>query len=123
GLTPILADLDGEAGFARGHYFQQDLWAARRIYAVRPRMHLAVGSRLGGFIAHVLTFMPVTVVDIRPLHSMIAGLTFVQGTCTDLAWIRSGSVPSLSSLHAIEHVGLGRYGEPIEPTAWRLALR
>jgi len=32
------------------------------------------------------------------------------------------SVSSLSCLHVIEHVGLGRYGDPIEPGAWLKGL-
>jgi hypothetical protein len=122
-LMPVLTDLDEQAGVADRHYFLQDLWAARKIFAARPRLHIDVGSRIDGFVAHLLTFMPVTVVDIRPLTSDVPGLTFIRGTCTDLSWIRAGSVPSVSSLHAVEHFGLGRYGDPVRVDAWRLAMR
>ncbi|HWF86113.1 MAG TPA: hypothetical protein VG222_14745 [Vicinamibacterales bacterium] len=53
----------------RGHYFHQDLWVAKRIYAARPAAHVDIGSRIDGFVAHLLTFMPVTVIDVRPLDS------------------------------------------------------
>src|SRR6266540_343059 len=91
--------------------------------AVRPRAHIDIGSRVDGFVAHVLTFMPVTVVDIRPLQSDVRGLTFVQGDVCRLASFQTDSIESLSSLHAIEHIGLGRYGDPIAPDGWRDALR
>ena len=78
-VQPMLADFAAPAGSAGGQYFHQDLWAARRIHAARPRSHVDIGSRVDGFVAHVLTFMPVTVLDIRPLESDVRGLTFVQG--------------------------------------------
>ena len=122
-LSPVLTDFDTQAGVVRGHYFHQDLWAARKIFARNPATHLDIGSRIDGFVAHLLTFMPVSVVDIRPLTSTVAGLTFVRGNCLDLNWIASDSVDSLSSLHAVEHFGLGRFGDPLDPTAWHLGMR
>ncbi len=122
-LHPILEDYKAEAGLARGHYFHQDLWAARKIFAARPTRHVDVGSRIDGFVAHLLTFMPVEVIDIRPLQSQVAGLTFIQEDATTLARFADNSLPSLSCLHAVEHFGLGRYGDPIDPTAWEKALR
>jgi hypothetical protein len=122
-MQPVLGDYRAQAGNARGQYFHQDLWAARRIYAARPPMHVDVGSRIDGFVAHVLTFMPVTVIDIRPLESDVEGLTFRQGDMCRLEGFATGSVPSVSSLHAVEHVGLGRYGDPIDPEGCFTALR
>lgn len=112
---PILTDMIDSAGVTGGHYFHQDLWAARKIFARRPAQHLDIGSRTDGFIAHLLTFMPVTVVDIRPLSSNLKGLTFFQDDASHMSNIASDSVPSLSTLHAAEHFGLGRYTDPIDP--------
>jgi SAM-dependent methyltransferase len=121
-IQPMLADFTEQAGHAGGHYFHQDLWAARRIFAVRPSTHVDVGSRIDGFVAHLLTFMPVTVVDIRPLEHVVAGLTFVRGDVCAMRMFGDASIRWLSSLHAIEHIGLGRYGDPVAPDAWRGAL-
>jgi hypothetical protein len=114
---PILTDRYASAGVAQGHYFHQDLWAARKIFQARPPQHIDVGSRIDGFIAHLLTFMPVTVLDIRPLVSATDGLTYLQDDATSLSMLRDNSVSSLSSLHAAEHFGLGRYSDPIDPSA------
>jgi SAM-dependent methyltransferase len=122
-LMPTLTDYTAPAGIARGHYFHQDLWAARRIFARHPAHHVDVGSRIDGFVAHVLTFMPITVIDIRPMDSSVEGLTFAQGDATDLRSIASDTIESLSSLHAVEHIGLGRYGDPIDANGWRAAIR
>jgi len=117
-LYPILGDYAAPAGTASGHYFHQDLWAARKIFAMRPARHVDVGSRVDGFVAHVLTFMPVEVIDVRKLESQVDGLKFVQDDATTLRSIADKSVVSLSSLHAVEHFGLGRYGDPVDPDGW-----
>jgi hypothetical protein len=116
-LFPILSDRGAGAGVAEGHYFHQDLWAARKIFERAPGRHIDIGSRIDGFVAHLLVFMPVTVIDIRPLDSGTSKLSFIQDDATKLAQIESDSIVSLSSLHAAEHFGLGRYSDPIDPLA------
>lgn len=122
-LKPFLLDYSDEAGVASGQYFHQDIWAARKIYEARPSRHVDIGSRVDGFVAHVLCFMPIEVIDIRPLTSSLDGLTFVQADATDLVGIPDASIESLSSLHAVEHFGLGRYSDPIDPTACFRAMK
>ncbi|MCU1370650.1 MAG: methylase involved in ubiquinone/menaquinone biosynthesis [Ilumatobacteraceae bacterium] len=119
---PVLADRGEEAGTAGDQYFQQDLHVARLVLAADPPRHVDVGSRIDGFIAHLLLFRTVEVVDVRPLESTIEGLTFLQGDGTTMAGFADGSVPSLSSLHAVEHFGLGRYGDPLDPAGSAKAL-
>jgi hypothetical protein len=117
-LLPILNDKTASAGTSASHYFIMDLWMARRVVAAKPKRHVDVGSRLDGFLAHVLASgLPVTMVDIRPLPQPPAGLSFVCDDATKLARFAGRSVASLSSLHAAEHFGLGRYGDAVEPGA------
>lgn len=103
-----------QGGSASGHYFWQDLWAAKEIYKRKLTHHYDVGSRIDGFIAHILPFCKVSYVDLRPIKSTIPNLEFIQGSITKLPF-ESNSLPSLSCLHVIEHIGLGRYGDPIDP--------
>jgi SAM-dependent methyltransferase len=114
---PMLSDYRGVAGVARGDYVHQDLWAARRIYRRRPQRHLDIGSRIDGFISHLLVFMDVQVIDILPLESNIKGLQFHRDDATSLASLGDNSVESISSLHVAEHFGLGRYSDPVDPWA------
>jgi hypothetical protein len=112
---PCWHDRREQAGAARDEYFWQDLLVARMIHAARPRRHVDVGSRIDGFVAHVASFRSIEVMDIRPLEVDIPGVVFRQA---DL--MSDGNVPyeltdSLSCLHAIEHFGLGRYGDPLIP--------
>ena len=115
-LFPVYRDRFSEAG-ALGHYFHQDLWAARKIFAARPSRHVDVGSRIDGFVAHCLAFMDVEVVDIRPMPHPPRGMTFKLAAAEHMTGFANDSVPSLSSLHAAEHFGLGRYGDEVDPDA------
>ncbi len=118
-LLPALGDVSDAAG-TTGEYFLADLWVARRVHARRPDRHVDVGSRVDGLVAHLLTFMPVEVVDLRPLESDVEGLRFVHADATDLTGI---DAPSVSSVHALEHFGLGRYGDPLDPLGHVKGLR
>jgi len=121
-LRPYLEDRhDSAANAAQGHYFLQDLWAAQRVYRFKPDQHVDVGSRVDGFVAHVASFCPVQYLDIRPLTTRVPGLTSLQGNLCQLPF-PDKSVRSLSCLHVLEHVGLGRYGDPVEPQAWLKGL-
>lgn len=122
-LYPILNESWQEAGIQNWVYFHQDLWAARKIYCGHPTRHVDVGSRVDGFISHLLIFMPVCLVDIRPLTRGVRGLSVITDDATELRTFETGSIESLSSLHVAEHLGLGRYSDPIDPEAWRRFMK
>jgi SAM-dependent methyltransferase len=122
-LFPIISDRHDTSGLgAKGHYFLQDLWAAQNIALIKPNKHLDVGSSVVGFNAHVASFCAVEFVDIRPLSCRVPNLEWKEGSINRLPY-DSNSVRSLSCLHVIEHVGLGRYGDPIDPDAWLEGLQ
>jgi hypothetical protein len=106
------------SGTAVGHYFHQDLWAAKSIFKTKVNLHVDIASRIDGFVAHLLTFCEVQYVDIRPLDGEVEGLKHVKGSITELPF-ESNSISSLSCLHVIEHIGLGRYGDPINPNGYK----
>jgi len=74
-----------------------------------------VGSRLDGFVAHVASFREIEVLDIRPLRTRIANVVFRQADLTQLGPGNNEIADSVSCLHALEHFGLGRYGDAIDP--------
>lgn len=120
-LFPMLDEAGTDAGAIRGHYFHQDLWVARAIFEARAPRHVDVGSRIDGFVAHCSLFTEVEYVDIRPLSVRLPHIEFKQGTVLELPYADK-SLRSLSSLHVIEHIGLGRYGDPIDPLGTDKAL-
>lgn len=111
---PCLGDRYEASGNARGHYFYQDWLVARRIFERRPERHVDVGSRVDGFVAHVASFRTVEVFDIRPLALSIPSIVFRQTDLMRTPEAFKNYCDSLSCLHAIEHFGLGRYGDPID---------
>lgn len=113
-IYPCLYDRFEQAGSVPKHYFFQDIWAARKVAASGVSVHYDVGSRLDGFIAHCLSFCSVVMLDVRPLKINLKGLQFIQANCMDMKNISDGHISSISSLHAVEHFGLGRYGDPID---------
>jgi SAM-dependent methyltransferase len=111
---PCFQDRATESGSAKGHYFHQDLLVARRVYAANPRIHVDVGSRIDGFVAHVASFRPIEVLDIRPLSGVVPNITFRRvDLMAPLAPELVDYCDSLSCLHTVEHFGLGRYGDPL----------
>lgn len=103
-----------ESGQATGHYFHQDLHVARRIFLNDPDVHVDVGSRIDGFVAHVASFRPIEVFDLRPLSHNIPNIKFTQlNLMENIKDEMIGCCDSLSCLHALEHFGLGRYGDQV----------
>jgi hypothetical protein len=113
-LYPCLDDKYSNNGSAKGDYFHQDLLVARRIFENKPEKHIDVGSRVDGFVAHVASFREISVIDIRPSVGKTHNITFIQQDfMSELSQDMIGLCDSLSCLHAMEHFGLGRYGDPL----------
>ncbi len=111
----ILNDMQEQAGSASGHYFHQDLLVASFIHNIAPERHIDIASRIDGFVAHVAAFRPIEVMDVRELDD--SGHENIKFVKADLMQATELTVPitdSISCLHAIEHFGLGRYGDPVD---------
>ncbi|MFC1884689.1 DUF268 domain-containing protein [Thermodesulfobacteriota bacterium] len=121
--NPCLGDRFAESGTVRGHYFHQDLLVARRIHLNNPTIHVDVGSRVDGFVAHVAAFRPIEVIDIRPQLNGILNIKFIQfDFMAPMPDNFAEYCDSLSCLHAMEHFGLGRYGDPVNYDGYLLGL-
>ncbi len=119
---PCYDDQNSNAGTAAGHYFHQDLIVARDIFNKSPLRHIDVGSSVNGFVSHVATFREIDVIDIRPLGSHVNGINFVQKDVMEPVGEFRHCTDSLSCLHALEHFGLGRYGDPVDFDGWMIGL-
>lgn len=113
-LYPCLDDVSSDSQTGKGHYFYQDLWALRHVKSFAPDKHIDVGSRIDGFSAQCSILCPVEFIDYRPVDLRIPNFKMTQGLITKLPF-PSNSVKSISSLHVVEHIGLGRYGDPVDP--------
>lgn len=119
-LHPQLADRSAHTPFD-AHYLHQAAWLARRIAERRPARHVDIGSDVR-LIAVLSAFVAVDFVDFRPLPLSLPGLACRAGDICRLG-DAGGSIDSLSCLHVIEHIGLGRYGDPIDPEGPARAAR
>ncbi len=103
------------------HYFYQDIWAFKAIGRAGVECHVDVGSR-SIFVGMLTGITKVIFIDIRPLKVDLENLDSRAGTLVDLPF-EDRSVRSLSCLHVAEHVGLGRYGDPLDPKGTQKAAR
>lgn len=117
---PCLNDATTSTGFDR-HYIYHPAWAARVLASTRPKCHVDISSTLH-FCSIVSAFIPVKFFDFRPATLKLSGLTSKAADVTNLDW-SADSVESLSCMHVLEHIGLGRYGDPIDPDGDLKAIR
>ena len=101
------------------HYFYQGAWLARQLATRSVPRHVDIGSSVM-MLSVMSAWVPTVFVDFRPLRAGLEGIESVAGTINALPFA-DAALPSLSCLHVIEHVGLGRYGDPIDPEGARRA--
>ncbi len=111
-ILPCLNDKTTATGFDR-HYVYHTAWAARILAQTRPAVHVDISSSLY-FCGMVSAFMPVKFYDYRPADLQLTGLSTQSANLLALPF-DSVSISSLSCMHVVEHVGLGRYGDPLDP--------
>lgn len=109
---PQIFDKTITTGFDR-HYVYHTAWAARKVKEIAPEKHVDIASSLY-FPGIVSAFIPVDFYDYRPAPLHLSNLETKHADLTNLHF-ESNSITSLSCLHTIEHIGLGRYGDPIDP--------
>ncbi len=95
------------------HYFYQGAWLSRELVQSKPSQHIDIGSSVLT-ISTISATINTIFVDYRALKASLSGLISVAGDILMLPF-RNDSVQSISCLHVIEHIGLGRYGDPIDP--------
>jgi hypothetical protein len=109
---PCLADRTLDTNFD-SHYIFHTAWAARVLKEVSPEFHIDISSSLY-FCSLVSAFIPVKFYDFRPAALPLSNLTTGQANLTSLPF-PDQMIKSLSCMHVVEHIGLGRYGDPLDP--------
>lgn len=109
---PCLDDRTQTTGFDR-HYVFHLAWAARVLAQLKPALHVDISSSLH-FCTMLSAFMPVRFYDYRPAELALDGLVSEHADLLALQFA-DASIESLSCMHVVEHIGLGRYGDPIGP--------
>jgi len=96
------------------HYVYHTSWATRKVKEINPEFHTDISSSLY-FSGILSTFVPVKFYDYRPAELKLSNLESYKGDLMSLPF-SDNSINSLSCMHTIEHIGLGRYGDPIDPS-------
>jgi hypothetical protein len=109
---PILDDKNTALPFDP-HYFFHPAWATRVLAERRPAKHVDISSILH-FAAAVSAFIPTEYYEFQPPDLGLPDLPTRHVELTNLPFA-DGSLESLSCMHVVEHIGLGRYGDPIDP--------
>ncbi|MFT4599935.1 MAG: hypothetical protein ACI857_000102 [Arenicella sp.] len=95
-------------GFDR-HYIYHTSWAARFLKDSGVKQHVDISSTLY-FCGIISAYLSVDFYDYRPANLVLSDLTSNKADLVKLEW-ESNSIKSLSCMHTVEHVGLGRYGD------------
>lgn len=111
-LYPRIYDKTGETHIDPV-YFYQDAWCAEKIFRQKPNRHYDLASSVPA-MGMISQFVPVTMVDIRPPDISLPNLSFVKSDMRTLPFA-DNSIQSLSSICVLEHIGLGRYGDELDP--------
>lgn len=110
-IYPHLNDKTAITEFDR-HYIYHTAWAARKLKEIGPIEHTDISSSLY-FSVLVSAFIPIKFYDYRPAKLDLSNLTCEYADITQLPF-RDNTISSLSCMHVVEHIGLGRYGDPID---------
>jgi len=102
------------------HYYYQGAWLSRLLIKAKPERHVDVGSSVT-MVSVLSASIPMIFVDYRPLQAGLTNLESIAGNLTHLPFA-DDAIDSLSCLHVVEHIGLGRYGDPIDPEGSRKAV-
>lgn len=103
------------------HYFYQGIWAFRKIKESGVKNHIDVGSEIR-WVGLLSTITKTTFIDIRPFKTDLKDLTVKKGDILIMP-LEDNSIKSLSCLHVAEHVGLGRYGDKLDPEGTKKACK
>lgn len=116
---PFLNDATPETGFDP-HYVLHTSWAARVLAKTKPRVHVSFGDSLY-FVGIASGFTSITFCDIRKSGLPFRDIQEDSANLTSLPPSWTGTLESVSCMHVLEHVGLGRYGDTLDARGDRKA--
>lgn len=119
-LKPCLEDKSSSLNIDR-HYFYHPAWACRVLAKTLPTKHIDISS-IVSFAGNVSAFVPTEYYEFQAPHIGLDNLKAGSIDLSALPW-KDKSVESLSCMHVVEHVGLGRYGDNIDRTGDIGAMR
>ena len=119
-LYPILDDRTKNTGVDY-HYLYQQIWVFNSVNKLKPKDHYDVSStyQMSCYLAGITN---AHFIDLRPIEADIPNLDLLSGDIENLPF-KDNSLESVSCLHVIEHIGLGRYGDTLDINGPEVAAR
>lgn len=119
-LYPILDEKTKLTGVDYQYLYQQ-LWVFNNVNKFKPKNHYDIGStyQMSGYLAGITK---AHFLDIRPVQVDIDNLELLEGEIEHLPF-KDNSLESVSCLHVIEHIGLGRYGDKLNTDGSEIACK
>lgn len=117
-LRPIFFQRNVDSKYD-AHYVIQSWWASLRIKELAPALHVDISSNVG-FVTQLASLVPVDFYELNPPLLSLPNLAIIKASLARLP-LKDSSINSLSCLHVLEHIGLGRYGDPIDPNGMKKA--
>jgi SAM-dependent methyltransferase len=109
---PCLDDDTSVTGFD-AHYIYHVAWAVKKVFENKPAHHIDISSSLN-FCTSICSVIPTTFIDYRPARLILDQLTCKSGDITDDSQWQENTYDSVSCMHVVEHIGLGRYGDKLD---------
>jgi len=123
-IWPLIWEYDQRASSLGEFYFWFEDWCSRKIYHHKPEVHYDIGGRFDGFIGRLNTYgQKVVLFDVREMVVPLDNVEFIRTNAVEMKEIKDGTISSLSILGVLESMGLGRWGEPVDPNAWYKCLK
>ena len=111
---PFLKDNTADTAFDP-HYVLHTSWAARVLATTKPEAHISFGDSLY-FVGIASAFVPMTFCDIRESRLPFRDIRENRADLTSLPASWTATLKSVSCMHVMEHIGLGRYGDTLDAT-------
>jgi SAM-dependent methyltransferase len=103
------------------HYIYHPAWAIRILKKLNPKKHIDISSVLS-FSTQLSAFIPTEYYDYRIANVKLNNFKTKFADLMNLPF-EDCSIESLSCMHTVEHIGLGRYGDTINPEGDRIAMK
>lgn len=122
-ITGIRPHLDDNQPFymVDAQYNMMNRWALRKIIDSGVKDHVDIGSQLS-FVFMLSGMTHVTFLDLRQPNYIGGNITYIEGDLKHLPY-GDNTINSLSCLHVAEHIGLGRYGDDIDPLGFSASCK
>jgi SAM-dependent methyltransferase len=110
-FQPMLFDRSSTTPFDK-HYIYHVVWALGILEELDPKNHFDFSSSLY-FVTAASRISKIYFYDFRPANLQLRNIECQSGDLNDIK-LQDNSIHSVSCMHVVEHIGLGRYGDQLD---------